>query len=53
MEDLPITPGLQFFGHLVEGEALIADIFSDINRKSFIVTVVIVLNDQFNVFCEI
>lgn len=34
-------------------ESLIADIFPDITRKGFIVTLLIELDDQFNIFCEI
>ena len=36
-----------------EGESLIADIFPDITRKSFIVTLLIALDDQFRIYCEI
>lgn len=78
---MQLSPGLQFFGNLVdldchmqdlklvlrkteeiefpdhedsvEGESLIADIFPDITRKSFIVTLLIALDDQFKIFCEI
>lgn len=37
----------------IEGESLIADIFPDITRKSFIVTLLISLDDQFKIYCEI
>lgn len=76
-----LSPGLQFFGNLVdldchiqdlklilrkteeiefpdhkksiEGESLIADIFPDITRKGFIVILLIALDDQFKIYCEI
>src|SRR5215813_4782464 len=76
-----LSPGLRFFGNLVdldchvqdlklvlrkteeiefpehevaaESETLIHDIFPDITRKSFIVTLLIVLDDQFKSYCEI
>ena len=49
------TEGIEFPDHedSVEGESLIADIFPDITRKSFIVTLLIALDDQFKVYCEI
>ncbi|MCZ6780466.1 MAG: hypothetical protein O7C73_02345 [Nitrospirae bacterium] len=81
MSEISLSPGLQFFGNLVdldchiqdlklvlrkteeiefpyhedaaEGESLIADIFPDITRKGFIVTLLIALDDQFKVYCEI
>ena len=81
MSSTQLSPGLQFFGNLVdldchiqdlklvlrkteeiefpdhensvEGESLIADIFPDITRKSFIVTLLIALDDQLKVYCEI
>jgi hypothetical protein len=81
MDKTIISPGLHFFGNLVdldchmqdlklvlrkteeiefpeheeaiEGEALISDIFPDITRKSFIVTLLIALDDQFKTYCEI
>ena len=81
MSRIQLSPGLQFFGNLVdldchiqdlklvlrkteeiefpdhegsvEGESLLADIFPDITRKSFIVTLLIALDDQFKVYCEI
>jgi ATP phosphoribosyltransferase len=81
MSRTEISPGLHFFGNLVdldchmqdlklvlrkteeiefpeheesnEGESLIADIFPDITRKSFIVTLLIALDDQFKTYCEI
>ena len=36
-----------------EGETLISEIFPDITRKSFIVTLLIALDDQFKTYCEI
>jgi len=81
MSRIKLSPGLQFFGNLVdldchiqdlklvlrkteeiefpdhedsiEGESLIADIFPDITRKGFVVTLLIALDDQFKVYCEI
>ena len=81
MSKTEMSPGLHFFGNLVdldcyiqdlklvlrkteeiefpeyeeanEDESLIIDIFPDIPRKSFIVTLLIVLDDQFKTYCEI
>ena len=81
MSNIPLSPGLKFFGNLVDldcriqdlklvlqkteeiefpdhgdagvGESLIADIYPDITRKGFIVSLLITLDDQFKVFCEI
>ena len=81
MSKVPLSPGLKFFGNLVdfdchiqdlklvlrkteeiefpeheeavEGDSLIADIFPDITRKGFIVTLLIALDDQFKIYCEI
>ena len=81
MEKYKISPGLNFFGNLVdidcnikdlklvlqkteeiefpdhetvnEEEGLITNIFPDITRKSFIVTLIILLDDQLKTFCEI
>lgn len=59
MQDLKLvlkkTEEIEFPDHedSVEGDSLIADIFPDITRKSFIVTLLIALDDQFKVFCEI
>jgi len=83
MDKTQISPGLDFFGHLVnldcniqglklvlrkteeiefpdyedeswiEDESWMADIFPNITRKAFIVTLVIELEDQFKVYCEI
>jgi hypothetical protein len=81
MTKTEISPGLHFFGNLVEfdchihdlkavlkkteeiefpehngvndEEVLINDIFPDIFRMSFIVTLLIALDDQFKTFCEI
>lgn len=81
MNRIEISPGLNFFGNLVdidchiqdlklvlrkteeiefpeheetyEGDTLISDIFPDITRKSFIVTLLIALDDQFKTYCEI
>jgi hypothetical protein len=81
MSRIPLSPGIRFFGNLVdldchiqdlklvlrkteeiefpehevaaEGESLISDIFPDITRKSFIVTLLIALDDQFKSYCEI
>jgi len=36
-----------------DDETLISDIFPDITRKSFVVMLLIALDDQFKVFCEI
>lgn len=75
------SPGLQFFGNLVDldchiqdlklvlkkteeiefpshaditdEDVLITEIHPDISRKGFIVTLLIALDDQFKVFCEI
>ena len=49
------TEEIEFPDHedSVEGESLIADMFPDITRKSFIVTLLIALDDQFKVYCEI
>jgi len=81
MNRTDLSPGLRFFGNLVdldchmqdlklvlrkteeiefpehedanEGDSLIFDIFPDITRKSFIVTLLIALDDQFKIYCEI
>jgi hypothetical protein len=82
MNRAEISPGLHFFGDLVDfdchiqdlrlvlrkteeiefpehdgtdddGETLISDIFPDITRKSFIVTLLIALDDQFKTYCDI
>ncbi len=81
MSNIPLSPGLRFFGNLVDidchiqdlklvlkkieeiefpdhedatdGESLIADIYPDITRKGFIISLLIALDDQFKVFCEI
>jgi hypothetical protein len=81
MTGTEISPGLDFFGNLVDfdchiqdlklvlkkteeiefpehegaedDETLISDIFPDITRKSFVVTLLIVLDDQFKTYCEI
>jgi hypothetical protein len=78
MSRIPLTPGLMFFGDLVNldchiqdlklvlrkteeiefpthegaanGESLIDDIFPDITRKAFIVTLLIALDDQFKIY---
>jgi hypothetical protein len=76
----PLSPGVQFFGNLVdldchlqdlqlvlkrteeiefpehevdpESEFLITDIFPDITRKSFVVSLLIALEGQFKAYCE-
>lgn len=76
----PLSPGIQFFGTLVdldchlqdlrlvlkrseeiefpehdvdpECECLITDIFPDITRKSFVVSLLIALEGQFKIYCE-
>tara|TARA_B100000446_G_scaffold148525_1_gene142441 strand:+ start:22776 stop:23384 length:609 start_codon:yes stop_codon:yes gene_type:complete len=49
------TEEIEFPDHenSIEGESLIADIFPDIARTSFIVSLLIVLDDQFKIYCEI
>lgn len=47
------TEEIEFPEHANEGESLIFDIFPDITRKSFIVTLLIALDDQFKIYCEI
>ena len=59
MQDLKLvlrkTEEIEFPEHeeANEEESLIADIFPDITRKSFIVTLLIALDDQFKIYCEI
>lgn len=40
-------------GKRYEGDSLISDIFPDIMRKSFVVTLLIALDDQFKIYCEV
>lgn len=49
------TEEIQFPDHefSADGEALIADIHPDITRKGHIVTLLIALDDQFKIFCQI
>ncbi len=49
------TEEIEFSEHdeFIEGESLISDIFPDITRKSFIVTLLIALDDQFKIYCDI
>ena len=49
------TEEIEFPEHeeFVEGESLISDIFPDITRKSFIVTLLIALDTQFKTYCDI
>jgi hypothetical protein len=77
----PLSPGLRFFGNLVdldchvqdlklvlkktdeiefpehevapESESLITGIFPDITRKTFVVALLIALDNQFKTYCEI
>ncbi len=59
MQDLKLvlqkTEEIEFPDHVLEnkGGSLIPDIFPDITRKSFIVSLLIALDDQFKTFCEI
>ena len=49
------TEEIEFLDHKesLEEDTLISDIFPDITRKSFIVTLLIALDDQFKTYCEI
>lgn len=49
------TESIEFHEHeeFIDGESLISDIFPDITRKSFIVTLLIALDDQFKSYCDI
>ena len=48
------TEEIEFLDHKesLEEDTLISDIFPDITRKSFIVTLLIALDDQFKTYCE-
>jgi hypothetical protein len=55
MRDLRFVLKKDFPDHesAIESESLINDIFPQITRRGFVVTLIIALEDQFKIFCEI